>query len=104
VFVLKIRSGKEVRGTPLKVTPGNINLKHGLGKTVYPKADIDVVDYLRAKPATDTFMSILEEAPYLLFLDPEFYYRVAGLEGRVRVRLYDASKPEDDSPVNCSGR
>ena len=104
VLVVKIRSGKEVRGTPLKVTPDNISLKHGLGKTVYPKADIDIVDYLRVKPATDSYMSILEEAPYALFLDPEFYYRAAGLEGRVRVRLYDASKPEDDSSVNCSGR
>jgi hypothetical protein len=64
----------------LKVTPGSISLKHGLGKTVYPKADIDIVDYLRLKPATDSFMPTLEEAPYALFLDPEFYYRVAGLE------------------------
>jgi len=104
VLVLKIRSAKEVRGAPLKVTPGSISLKHALGKTVYPKADIDIVDYLRVKPATDSFMSTLDEFPYALFLEPEFYYRVAGLEGRIRVRLYDASKPEDDSPVNCSGR
>jgi hypothetical protein len=38
---------------------------------------------------------MLQEAPYMALFYPEFYYRAAGLEGRVPVRLYDSSKPQD---------
>jgi hypothetical protein len=45
----------------------------------------------------------LTEAPESLFFYPEFYYRLAGLEGRIPVRLYDASVPEPTSTVaGCS--
>ena len=100
-LVLTLKHGKRISGKPVNVAPENITLKHGLAKTVYQKSEISIVEYLRRRPPSDNFQFFLEEAPYLLFFYPEFYYRAAGLEGRIRVRLYDASLPEDDAPLKC---
>jgi hypothetical protein len=93
-FVLKMRSGKVVRGRPLKVTADCITLKNGLITTDYRKTEINTVDYLRVKPETDTWDYLAQESPELLFLIPETYFRLIGLEGRIPVRLYDASVPD----------
>jgi hypothetical protein len=100
-LVLNLKSGKRVKGKPVKTDSDAITLKHGIHTTLYPKSDVATIDYLRVKPATDGFMSILGEAPWILLLDPEFYYRATGLPGRIQVRLFDATKPEDDTPVEC---
>lgn len=101
-LVLRLKSGKQVKGKPTKTSADSITLKHGLSTTLYPKSEIVTVDYLRVKPATDGFMSVLGEAPWMLVFDPEFYYRATGLAGRIQVRLYDATRPEDDTPVACT--
>ncbi len=101
-LVLGLKSGKHVKGKPTKTTSDSITLKHGLSTTLYPKSEIATVDYMRVKPATDAFMTILGEAPWFLLLDPEFYYRATGLPGSIQIRLYDATKPEDDTPVACT--
>lgn len=100
-LVLSLKNGSQVKGKLVKTVSDSLTLKHGLRTTVYPKSDIATVDYLRVKPPTDGFMSILGEAPWILAFDPEFYYRASGLAGKMRVRLYDATKPEDDNPVEC---
>ena len=103
-FVLTLMSGKQVKGKPVKTNSDSIALKHGLRTTIYPKAEVATIDYLRVKPPTDSFMYVLGEAPWILLFDPEFYYRSAGFAGKLQVRLYDATKPEDDTPVECRGR
>jgi hypothetical protein len=101
-LVLGMKRGKHVKGKPTKTTSDNITLKHGFSTTLYPKSEILTVDYLRVKPATDAFMAVLGEAPWLLLLDPEFYYRATGLPGKIQIRLYDATKTEDDRPIACT--
>lgn len=96
-FILRMQSGKVVKGRPLKVTADSITLKHGLITTDYAKTEIKTVDYLRVKPGTDTWGYFAQESPELLFFFPETYYRLMGLEGRIPVRLYDASVPEGDT-------
>ncbi|HYK37742.1 hypothetical protein [Alloacidobacterium sp.] len=100
-FVLKLYSGKLITGSPLAVKSDSITLKHGSVITEYQKSDVQTVDYLRLKPASDGFDYTLREAPEFLFLYPEFYYRLAGLEGRIPVRLYDASAPGPSAVARC---
>jgi hypothetical protein len=100
-FVLKLRSGKLVEGRPMSVTPDSIRLKHGIATTRYKKSDVLTVDYLRMKPASDGFDYTLREAPEMLFLYPEFYYRLVRLEGRIPVRLYDVSEPGPPATPRC---
>jgi hypothetical protein len=101
-LVLKLASGKVVQGKPAKVTPDTLALKHGLITTNYKKADVVTVDYLRSKPESDGFDYFSQEAPGLLFFYPEFYSRLIGLEGRIPVRLYDVTKPQEAALPKCS--
>jgi hypothetical protein len=101
-LVLIIKNRKRIKGAPVEVTSDTIKVKHGLSMTTLPKSDVVIVDYLRVKPPTDGFILAIEEAPFALLFYPEFYYRLAGLEGRIPVRLYDASKPEDNTPLTCA--
>jgi hypothetical protein len=103
-FVLKVRSGKIIKGRPVKVSADSLTLKHGLITTQYSKSEIVTVDYLRLKPETDGFDYFAQEAPALLFFYPETYYRLLGLEGRLSVRLYDASIPDGGAVLQCSRR
>jgi hypothetical protein len=103
-FVLRLKKGKLIKGRPTKVTSDRISLKHGLANSDYLKDDVATVDYLRLKPESDAFDYFSQEAPALLFFDPEFYYRAMGLEGRIPVRLYDGTKPVTDAAPKCSRR
>ena len=94
-FVLTLSNGKVIKGKSVKVDADTIRLKYGIKSTLSLKSDIKTVDHLRLKPESDDFDFMLQEAPYMTLFYPEFYYRAIGLEGRIPVRLYDASKPQD---------
>jgi hypothetical protein len=100
-LVLTLKDGKRIEGKPVNVAADSITLKHGLAKTVYQKSEVNIVEYLRVRPPSDGLYVFQDEAPYLMFFYPEFYYRAAGLEGTIPVRLYDASQVEDDSQAKC---
>ncbi len=101
-MVLKLASGKVAEGRPTKVTSESIVLKQGLITTTYKKTDVVTVDYLRLRPESDGFDYFSQEAPGLLFFQPEFYSRLIGLEGRIPVRLYDAKRPQATARPKCS--
>lgn len=98
-LLVTLNSGKQLKGSPIKRDSTGIHIRRGPETTFYPKSDIKTVDYLRWKPESDGFSYMLEEAPYMALFYPELYYRAAGLEGRIPVRIYDSTKPEDDSPA-----
>ncbi len=102
-FVVKLRNGKTMKGTPYRIEDNGLVYKHLVWlKKTYPKSTIVTVDYLRVKPDAYGFDYFTQEAPALLFFYPEFYDQLKGLEGRVPVRLYDANQPEDNKPVTCA--
>lgn len=103
-FVVKLKNGKLVKGKPRKVTPDVILLKHGFASEEYMKSNVATVDYLRLKPESDGFDYFSQEAPPVLFFDPEFYFRAIGLEGRIPVRLYDQAKPVTGAAPTCANR
>ena len=100
-LVVELKDGEHGRGKLVRSTASSLVLKHGLHTARYAKVEIKTVDYLRWKPATDKLDSASEKAPWSMILYPESYSRLVGHEGRLRVRLYDASKPEDNSPLQC---
>jgi len=99
-LVVVTNGGKRIKGTVVNAGLDSITMKHGLTTSSLPKAEVLTIDYLRWKPASDGFNLALEEAPWALIFNPEFYGRTAGTEGRVVVRLYDVSKPEDDRKLS----
>ncbi len=104
-LLVKIRNGRVIRATPLRVSADSIVYKRFLWmKKRYAKDQIVTVDYLRVKPDSDAFDYFTQEAPAMLFFYPEFYDRLSGLEGRIPVRLYDSVRSEDDAVLKCSPR
>jgi hypothetical protein len=103
-FLLKLKGGRMVTGKPRKVTPESISLQQKLVTTEYRKDKVETIDYLRLKPESDGFDYFSQEAPPLLFFDPEFYYRALGLEGRIPVRLYDDAKLPTEPISKCLRR
>jgi hypothetical protein len=104
-FLVKLHNGKVIKDRPLRVAADGMLFKRFLRRTKRIAKDrIVTVDYLRMRPESDAFDYFAEEAPALLFFYPEFYDRLAGLEGRIPVRLYDAVRPEDDAPLKCLQR
>jgi hypothetical protein len=102
---IRLRNGKMIKDRPLRVMADSMLFKRFLWMTKrIGKDQIVTVDYLRMKPESDAFDYFAQEAPALLFFYPEFYDRLAGLEGRIPVRLYDAVRPEDDAPLKCLRR
>lgn len=104
-FILKLRNARTIQGRPFRITPDSIVFKIGPWmKKRYGKDQIVTVDYLRMKPDSAAFDYFAQEAPAMLFFYPDFYDRLAGLEGKVPVRLYDALQPENDKPPQCARR
>jgi hypothetical protein len=104
-FSIRLHNGKIIKDKPLRVTADGMEFKRFLRRPKrIGKDQIVTVDYLRMKPESDAFDYFAQEAPALLFFYPEFYDRLAGLEGRIPVRLYDAVRPEDDAPLKCLQR
>jgi hypothetical protein len=105
LFLLKLHNGKTIKDRPLSVTADGMVFKRLLWmKTRIAKGQIVTVDYLRMRPESNAFDYFAQEAPAMLFFYPEFYDGLAGLEGRIPVRLYDAVRREDDAVVECSER
>jgi len=102
-FELRLRSGKVVKGQPLRITADGFVFKRIAWLTTrYAKNQIVTVDYLRVKPDADGFDYFTQTAPALLFFYPESYDRLKNDEGRIPVRLYDAVQKEDDTVLQCS--
>jgi len=93
-LVLKLKNGKVAKGWPMGRTGDSITLKRGSSFAKFTKDEILTVDYLRVRPSSDTWDYFATESPEILFLFPETYYRLAGFEGTLHVRLYDASMPQ----------
>jgi len=104
-FSIRLHNGKTIKDSPLRVTADGMVFKRFLWITKrIGKDQVVTVDYLRMKPESDAFDYFAQEAPALLFFYPEFYDRLAGLEGRIPVRLFDAVRPEEDAPLKCLQR
>jgi hypothetical protein len=88
-------------GAVLAATDTQIVLKSFAATRPIAKQDIATVDYIRQKPVTDGEEYIAEEAPILLFFAPMTYVRAAGISAKLQVRIYDASKLEDDTALVC---
>ncbi len=96
------KDGRFHRALLSQVTDRDITLVDAFGKeTVFPKAGISRVDYIRDKPLSDTEEFHWEELAMLRVFDPQLYPRLFHIEDTMRVRLFDSAMPEDNSSVEC---
>lgn len=101
-LLIATKGGTKFNGKPISITDTAAVLKTLTGTETLTKQDISTVDYVRQKPLTDGEEQLAQEAPILLFFSPMSYVRAAGASVKLKVRLYDASLPENNSALTCS--
>jgi hypothetical protein len=89
---------------PYSVSDEGITLNTSGKSTMISKGEIVQVYDIVAKPLTDTGEYLADELGPLIIFDPDLYVYGLHLEEYVSVLLYDASDPEDNSPVQCVPR
>ncbi len=86
---------------PFNVSDDGIWLSASGESTKIPKDEIAQVYDVVPKPLTDGDEYAADELGPMLIFDPDLYVYGLHLEHYVPVLLYDASKPEDNSPAQC---
>jgi len=86
---------------PFNVFDDGILLSASGESTEIPKDEIAQVYDVVPKPLTDWGEYNAEELGPMIIFDPDLYVYGLHLEQYVPVLLYDAGKPEDNSPAQC---
>jgi len=86
---------------PFNVSDDGILLSVSEESTKIPKNEIAQVYDVVPKPLTDGGEYAADELGPMLIFDPDLYVYGLHLEQYVPVLLYDAGKPEDNSPGQC---
>jgi hypothetical protein len=85
-MLVTLKDGRVISGKPRKVDADTLSLEQAFSTKTISKQDVQsVIEFVQ------------EEAGFFQIFYPEFYERAFRTEGRVPVRLYDSSLPEDDS-------
>jgi|SRR5882672_3148450 len=96
------KSGKTYEAKPpFTVSEDRILFDPSGKSTKLLKSEVAQIYDIVVKPLTDRGEYAAEElGPFIIF-DPDFYVYGLHLEQYVPVLLYDAGKPEDNSPAQC---
>jgi len=86
---------------PFNLSSDGILLSASGESTKIPKDEIAQVYDVVPKPLTDLGEYDADELGPMIIFDPDLYVYGLHLEQDVQVLLYDASKPEDNSPAQC---
>jgi hypothetical protein len=94
--------GKLHQGRLQRVTDSEITLADAFGKeSTIAKTEVSRLAYIREKPLSDEQEYYWDELVMFRIFDPLLYPRLFHLGDKIRVRLYDSSVPEDNSPLEC---
>jgi hypothetical protein len=105
-MLVTMNNGEVISGKPQKVDADTLTIERPFSTKMIRKEDVRSIVTLKLRPATASFEFVQEEAGFFQIFYPEFYERAFRSEGRVPVRLYDSSLPEDDSEgiARCNPR
>jgi hypothetical protein len=90
--------GETYEGRLLITFETQMELDRTAGKLEIAKGDVAQVYHLRPKPLTDDEKYSAQED---FWIDPRLWPYYLNLVPRLPVRLYDASQPDDNTPVRC---
>lgn len=98
---VRLKSGKSMQGPVVTASESQITIKH-YGRSVrIAKDEVAEVEYVRFKPVSEAHRYFAQEAAGLQLLDPKAWQYLLRIDALLPVRLYDASMPEDNSPLKC---
>jgi hypothetical protein len=95
-LLIILKSGNQYKSKRAKVSDKGITVEGQEQQTEIAKSQVERVFYVRLKPISDDAEYAIQEAVPV----PEIWFGGA-LLGTIPVLLYDASLPEDNSPITC---
>jgi hypothetical protein len=101
---IRLKSGKSMKGSVISASDSDLTIKQFGHAIKILKQDIAQVNYIRLKPVSETHRYLAQEAPGLEFLDPKWWQYLLRIGALQSVRIYDATIPEDNSPLSCNNR
>lgn len=100
IFV-ETKSGRTQEGTLTSLSDAEIAMDSQHNLIHVAKTDISTLSYVTAKPLSSSAAYADDELAWMKIFDPQLWPKMFGFQGSVRVRLYDASLPEDNSSIVC---
>jgi hypothetical protein len=91
---IRLKDGRQYTPASVAISDSQISFH---GRTL-EKIRVAAVIYQRVKPLSSTDQRAGEEMPAA---DPALWPNLLDLAARIQVLVYDASQPEDNSPVTC---
>lgn len=92
------REGKHHKGKFLRVGDQSVRITYWGQATEIRKTDISEVSYVREAPLSAGAEYAAQEA---VFIDPELWPYVLHIPPKIRVLLYDASLPDENTRFSC---
>ncbi len=99
--LIETKSGRTQQGTLTSVSEGDIAMDSQHNVIHVAKADIATVSLVTSKPLSSSASYADDELAWMKIFDPQLWPKMFGFQGSMRVRLFDASLPEDNSPIVC---
>jgi hypothetical protein len=95
------RDDKRHKGKIVKVDEHSVVMAYWGRREKLRKEEISEVYYIREAPLSAGAEYAAQEA---LFIVPELWSYVLHIPPKIRVRVFDASQPENDSAMGCPDR
>lgn len=103
VYVLT-KAGAHYKGKLLSTSSTMLSVGRQGKATQIARDRVSRVYYVREKPMTDGMIYSCQELTFLAFLDPRLIPYILHIPPKTSVPLYDAARPEDDTPYSCKRR
>jgi len=103
-FLVVTKSGKKLSSRTMKVTASDLTLGEPGHEEKVSKAQVASVGYVRASSWAEGVEWTHQEFGPLAVFDPRYWPHVLHLSGTLTVPVYDASLPENDTAVACTGK
>jgi len=91
----------EYSGDHINVSDTGVTLSQGRDSKNLAKSQISTLDIICLTPPSDLIEFCGEEVGVLCILDPRTWPWVLRIHSRIRVRLFDSSLPEENTPLPC---
>lgn len=97
-----MKDGKKVDGELVSVADDSLTLREKKkAPATIAKEAIQKIEIIRQKPMPKALAAMNQETPWMVPLNPQSYPYLMHWNDTIRVRVYEASLPEDNEALKC---
>jgi hypothetical protein len=103
-IIVETKTGQKNEGTLISASDDGLTLQSHDGRADISKSNVVRVTSVVQKPVSDSAAYADDELVFLKVFDPELWPVIFGVQGSLRVTLFDASSPDDNSQITCTNK